>query len=138
MVPTVVSTTLVQPAGAVSAPVEAAVTVASITSPDATLAGLEDVLGRRIATIHVVGGGSRNELLNQMTADACGRAVVAGPVEATGVGNVLVQAMAVGRLRSLPDARRIVAESFDVKRFEPRDTKTWDAAYARYREIVAK
>jgi rhamnulokinase len=101
----------------------------------ATLEGLEDVLGRRIATIHVVGGGSRNELLNQMTADACGRAVIAGPVEATAIGNVLVQAMAIGRMKSLSDARRIVAESFEVKRYEPRDLATWENAYARYREI---
>jgi sugar (pentulose or hexulose) kinase len=101
-----------------------------------TLEGMEDVLGKKIATIHIVGGGSQNELLNQMTADACGRTVVAGPVEGTAIGNVLVQAMAVGEIKSLADARAIVRESFPVKRYEPRDTKQWDAAYARYQQIA--
>ena len=100
-----------------------------------TLEGLEDVLGRRISVIHVVGGGSQHELLNQMTADACNRPVVAGPVEATAIGNILVQAMATGDVRSLAEARRIVLGSFDVSRYEPRHTKEWDAAYARYREL---
>jgi rhamnulokinase len=100
-----------------------------------TLEGLEDILGRRINTIHIVGGGTQNELLSQMTADACGRRVVAGPVEATAIGNVLVQAMATGDVKSLADARAIVRQSFDVKTYEPRDTKQWDAAYARYRQV---
>ena len=71
-----------------------------------------------------------------MTADACGRPVIAGPVEATAIGNVLVQAMAVGRVKSLAEARGIVRENFDVKRFEPRETGKWDAAYQRYMGIV--
>lgn len=103
-----------------------------------TLEGLEDVLGRRIHTIHIVGGGSQNELLNQMTADACERPVVAGPIEATAIGNVLVQAMATGDVKSLPEARRIVAESFEVKRFEPNTTRQWKNAYTRYRELVVE
>jgi rhamnulokinase len=101
-----------------------------------TIEGLEDILGRKIKVIHIVGGGTRNELLNQMTADACGRPVIAGPVEATAIGNVLVQAMAVGRVKSLADARQIVRENFDVKRFEPQDAGKWDAAYQRYMGIV--
>src|SRR5438045_9652753 len=78
-----------------------------------TLDGLEDILGRRINTIHIVGGGTQNELLNQMTADACARPVIAGPIEATAIGNILVQAMAVGDVKSLSDARQIVRQSFD-------------------------
>ncbi|HYO09824.1 MAG TPA: rhamnulokinase family protein [Tepidisphaeraceae bacterium] len=101
-----------------------------------TLEGLEDILGRRINTIHIVGGGTQNELLTQMTADACGRTVVAGPVEATAIGNILVQAMATGDVKSLADARAIVRESFDVKRYEPRDTAKWDEAYERYRALA--
>ncbi len=101
-----------------------------------TLEGLEKILGRSIDTIHIVGGGSQNELLNQMTADACGRRVIAGPVEATAIGNILVQAMAVGEVKSLDDARAVVRQSFDVKTFEPRETKKWDSAYARFSEIV--
>jgi rhamnulokinase len=101
-----------------------------------TLEGLEDVLGRRIDTIHIAGGGSQNELLNQSTADACGRPVIAGPVKATAIGNILVQAMAVGEVKSLADARAIVRQSFPVKRYEPRDVPQWDAAYERFRELV--
>ena len=86
-----------------------------------TLEGLEDVLGRKIGVIHIVGGGCQNELLNQMTADACNRPVVAGPIEATAIGNILVQAMATGDVKSLADARAIVRESFEVKRYEPRE-----------------
>lgn len=101
-----------------------------------TLEGLEEILGRRLDTIHIVGGGSQNELLNQMTADACGRRVVAGPVEATAMGNILVQAMAVGAVRSLEAARAIVRQSFNVKTYEPRETKKWDTAYEKFRGIV--
>jgi sugar (pentulose or hexulose) kinase len=103
-----------------------------------TLEGLEDVLGRRINRIHVVGGGSKNELLNQMTADACEREVVAGPVEATAIGNILVQAMATGDVKSLSDARAIVRASFDVKHYQPQQARQWTEAYARYREVLDK
>jgi len=101
-----------------------------------TLEGMQDVLGRKMKVIHVVGGGSRNELLNQMTADACGIPVIAGPVEATAAGNILVQAMTLDSIKSLADAREVVRRSFDVKRYDPRDTKRWDAAYAKYQQLV--
>src|SRR5438552_7146501 len=91
-----------------------------------TLEGLEDVLGRKIGVIHIVGGGVQNELLTQMTADACARPVVAGPVEATAIGNILVQAMATGDVKSLAHARGIVRDSFDVKHYKPRHTEPWD------------
>ncbi|HZK81829.1 MAG TPA: rhamnulokinase family protein [Humisphaera sp.] len=100
-----------------------------------TLEGLEDVLGRKISVIHIVGGGCQNELLNQITADACNRTVVAGPIEATAIGNILVQAMATGDVKSLSDARAIVRQSFDVKRYEPREATKWDEAYARFRGL---
>jgi rhamnulokinase len=100
------------------------------------LEGLEDVLGRRLNVIHIVGGGCQNELLNQMTADACGRPVIAGPVEATGIGNVLVQAVATGDLKNLSEARSIVRNSFDVKRCEPRSSRQWESAYSRFREMA--
>jgi len=103
-----------------------------------TLDGLEDILGRKISTIHILGGGSQNELLNQLTADACARRVLAGPIEATAIGNILVQAMAVGQVRDLPHARAIVKESFDVKQYEPRGEKSREKAYAKYRAIVGK
>jgi rhamnulokinase len=101
-----------------------------------TLEGLEDVLGRKIGAIHIVGGGCQNELLNQMTADACQRPVLAGPIEATAIGNILVQAMATGDVKSLEEARSIVRKSFNVKRYEPRDAKPWDEADARLRALA--
>ncbi len=100
-----------------------------------TLEGLEDILGRTLNRIHIVGGGTQNELLSQMTADACNRVVIAGPVEATAIGNILVQAMATGDVKSLAEARTIVRNSFDVKRYEPRETKRWDEAYSRFRSL---
>jgi rhamnulokinase len=100
-----------------------------------TLEGLEDVLGRKIGVIHIVGGGVQNELLTQMTADACAREVIAGPVEATAIGNILVQAMATGDVKLLADARSVVRNSFDVKRYKPRHTAPWDEAYARFRSL---
>ena len=103
-----------------------------------TLEGLEDVLGRKISVIHIVGGGCQNELLNQITADACNRTVVAGPVEATAIGNILVQAMATGDVKSLAEARSIVLNSFDVKRYEPQQTPQWDDAYLRFRQMLER
>ena len=101
-----------------------------------TLEGLEDILGTPINTIHIVGGGSQNELLNQMTADACGRPVVAGPVEGTAIGNILVQAMATGDLKSLAEAREVVRNSFDVKVFRPRPSPFWAEAYERFKAVL--
>lgn len=103
-----------------------------------TLDGLESLTGRRIETIHVVGGGSNNELLSQMTADACARDVVAGPVEATAIGNLLVQAMTIGAVPSLAHLRRIVADSFDLRRFKPRQPHAWDGLYDRYLEVTGR
>jgi len=101
-----------------------------------TLEGLQDILGRQIEVIHIVGGGSQNELLNQMTADACGRTVIAGPAEATAAGNLLVQAMALGDIKSLAELRSIVRNSFEVKKYEPQNATAWDSAYSRFRELV--
>jgi rhamnulokinase len=103
-----------------------------------TLEGLEDILGRKIAVIHIVGGGCQNDLLNQMTADATGRLVIAGPIEGTAIGNILVQAMAIGEIKNLAEARAIIRSSFPVKRFEPADRKPWDKAYTRFRELTGK
>jgi rhamnulokinase len=99
---------------------------------------LEELTGRRIETIHIVGGGSQNALLNQLTADACGRIVVAGPVEATAIGNVLVQAIGLGILRSLNEARAVVRRSFEVKSFEPRRTDPCEAAYQKWLGLVKR
>jgi rhamnulokinase len=98
---------------------------------------LEEILGTRIKTIHIVGGGSKNALLCQFTADACGRPVLAGPVEATAMGNVLIQAMGRGRIGSLADLRAVVARSFSVTTYEPRDSQAWDDAAGRFAGWVA-
>jgi len=95
------------------------------------------VLGHPIEKIHVIGGGSRNELLCQFTADATGLPVVAGPAEATAIGNILVQAMAMGQVSSPAEIRAIIRESFELRAYEPADTATWDAAYARFRDVLA-
>ncbi len=100
-----------------------------------TLAGLTGVAPQ---VVHVVGGGSRNETLNQLTADACGVPVLAGPVEATALGNVLVQARAAGYVRSLADLRAVVRRSEEVKRFEPQPSDRWIAAKQRLRELSAR
>jgi rhamnulokinase len=93
---------------------------------------LEQLTGRRLEVIHVVGGGSQNALLNQLTADACNRPVVAGPVEATAAGNVLVQALGLGVLASLAEAREVVRQSFEVRTFTPRDADAWHTPYERF------
>ena len=93
---------------------------------------LEDITGHRLESIHIVGGGTRNRLLNQFTADATGRQVVTGPVEATAAGNVIVQAMALGRIGSLEEGRRIVRNSFPVATYEPGDRTPWQEAYGRF------
>jgi rhamnulokinase len=93
---------------------------------------LERALGRSLSTIHVVGGGVRNELLCQLTADLTGRRVLAGPVEATATGNVLMQLRAVGELSSLADARAVSAASFTPQPFAPAiDAGQADAQYGR-------
>jgi rhamnulokinase len=93
------------------------------------------VTGRRVARVHVVGGGSRNRLLSQWTADAAGLPVLAGPVEATAIGNLGVQAMALGLVGSVMELRRTVRASFPIERFEPRPSAAWDRARERFREL---
>jgi rhamnulokinase len=95
------------------------------------------VLGHPIEKIHVIGGGSRNDLLCRFTADATGLPVIAGPAEATAIGNILVQAMAMGRVASPAEIRAIIRESFELRTYEPADTAAWDTAYARFRGILA-
>jgi rhamnulokinase len=93
---------------------------------------LDEMVGHHLPVIHILGGGSQNRLLNQFAADATGRRVIAGPVEATAIGNILVQALALGHIATLSEARAVVRSSFDVETFEPRDTSVWDGVYERY------
>jgi rhamnulokinase len=103
-----------------------------------TLDQFEEVTGQSLRTLHVVGGGSKNHLHNQMTANATGRRVLAGPSECTGIGNLLVQAIALGHVRSLEDGRHIVRESFPPARYEPQEAAAWEEARGRFRELLSR
>jgi predicted N-acetyltransferase YhbS len=96
---------------------------------------IETLTGETSQVVHVVGGGSQNELLNQFTANACDRSVVAGPVEATAFGNVLVQARANGELESLADIRQVVANSTGPHTLTPNSTSEWDDARSRFHSL---
>jgi len=100
------------------------------------LESLEELTGRRFEQIRIVGGGSRNRLLNQFTADATGRPVLAGPIEATALGNIGMQMLATGAVSSLAEARAIIDRSFPVERFEPSATDRWDAQYRRFLDYL--
>jgi rhamnulokinase len=97
---------------------------------------LEEMLGKRLDVIHIVGGGTQNRLLNQLAADATQRPVITGPVEATAIGNVLMQAISLGHLGSLEDAREVVRNSFDVEAYEPGPAEGWDEAYERFVKLL--
>jgi len=96
----------------------------------------EELTGQPIKRLHIVGGGSRNALLNQFTANACGVEVIAGPTEATALGNVLVQAITLGDLPDLTSARQVVAQSMDMESFQPEDSAVWDTAKTRFKELT--
>lgn len=97
-----------------------------------------DLTGSRINRINIIGGGSRNWLLNQLTADFTGIRVIAGPVEATSIGNILMQAYAMGFVKSHKDIRQIVGNSFDFREFEPKREDYVEDAYTRFCSIAAK
>jgi rhamnulokinase len=99
------------------------------------VSAVERLTGQAVPGIHIVGGGCLNGYLNQATADASGRPVLAGPAEATATGNLLLQAIASGCLPSLAEGRRLVAGAVRPRRFEPRERRGWREAAERYREI---
>jgi rhamnulokinase len=98
---------------------------------------LDELTGRRIAVLHIVGGGTQNRLLSQFAANALGRPVVAGPIEATAAGNILMQMLAMGDIASLAEGRAVIRRSFGTEPFEPRDVAQWDEAYGRIRRLLA-
>ncbi len=101
------------------------------------LEGLESVSGRAVKVIHIVGGGSRNQVLNQFVADATRRIVVAGPAEGTAAGNVMVQAIGSGVFSGLKEARSVLRNSVDLKLLEPAPGGAWDEAYERFCKLPA-
>jgi sugar (pentulose or hexulose) kinase len=97
-----------------------------------TLEAIEDITGDSVDVLHVVGGGIQNELLCQFTANAIGKKVVTGPVEATASGNILMQAIAAGQIENVAQAREIVRHSFDLKEYQPQDPSVWTQKYEQY------
>ena len=103
-----------------------------------TLEELEQITDKKIRRIHIIGGGSRNLLLCQFTANATGLPVVSGPAEATALGNIMVQAMARGRIRSLAEIRRILRNSFAFKEFIPENCSEWESQYCRFLDVCRR
>ena len=97
---------------------------------------LQEFASFPIETLHIIGGGSLNNYLNQFTANSCGVEVLAGPQEGTAIGNIMLQAKAAGEVKDIWEMRRIIADSIELKHFEPKDQSVWDEAYARYLEIL--
>jgi len=98
---------------------------------------LEELLGKHIRILHIVGGGSQNTLLSQFTADALDIPVITGPVEATAMGNIMIQAISRGAIKDLSYGRKIIKNSFEPVVYYPRDHKRWEEEYKRYKEITS-
>ena len=102
-----------------------------------TLLALEELTGRQLKTIRVVGGGSRNALFSQMIADACNRTVLAGPVEASALGNAMLQAVAIGEIADIESGREAIAASVECAVYNPRPSDRWDEMYGLFRRLEA-
>lgn len=95
------------------------------------MGAIEDIIGKKIETLHIVGGGIQNQLLCQFTANALGKKVITGPIEATAIGNILMQARATGQIKTLAKAREIVRNSFELKEYQPQETSLWEKQYKK-------
>lgn len=102
-----------------------------------TMERLREATGKQLPVLHIVGGGIQNELLCQFTAEATGVKVIAGPVEATAIGNLLVQAMGLGQLRSLEEIREVVRVSFPPKEYLPQQSGVWEKKYQEFLTLLA-
>lgn len=101
-----------------------------------TIEGMEEVTGKKYSVLNIVGGGIKDKMICQFTANATKRTVEAGPVEATSIGNVIVQAMAMGAIGDLSQGRQVVKDSFDIAQYIPQDSAAWDAAYEQWKKII--
>lgn len=100
--------------------------------------GLEKIVGYKIPALHIVGGGCKNKVLSQFTANAINRPVYAGPIEATAVGNLVTQLIAMGEIKDLAEAREVVRNSFPIEEYVPADVEAWEDAYNRYKKLTGK
>lgn len=100
------------------------------------LDNLRSLSPRPIDALHVIGGGSRNEMLNQWTANAVGVPVVAGPSEATGIGNIMIQALAAGAAKDITSMRQLISRSIPLKSYLPEGAEGWDAAYLHFKQVT--
>jgi rhamnulokinase len=101
-----------------------------------TIRQIESVTGKPIEKLHIIGGGAHNKMMNQLTADATGIPVFAGPTEATAIGNILLQAKALEKVKSLAEIREIVRNSFDVTKYLPSPKLDWEAAYNKFEKLL--
>lgn len=101
-----------------------------------TVEGMEKVTGKKYSVINIVGGGIKDKMICQFTANATNRTVSTGPVEATSIGNVIVQGIAMGAIKDLKEGRQIVRNSFDITEYIPEDSQAWDEAYGKWKKIV--
>ncbi len=101
-----------------------------------TVEGMEEVTGNKYNVVNIVGGGIKDKMICQFTANATKRKVSTGPVEATSIGNVVVQAMAMGAIKDLKEGRQVVKNSFDITVYEPQDSDAWDKAYEEWKRII--
>ena len=97
--------------------------------------GLEEITGKKIEVLHIVGGGCQNLLLNQMTANAIGRKVITGPAEGTAMGNILVQALGEGSIKDIAELRKVVKASVETGEYNPDNAEAWSAAYETYKKV---
>ena len=101
-----------------------------------TIRQIEDITGNKIEKLHIIGGGAKNQMLNQLTADALGIPVFAGPVEATAIGNIMMQAKALGIVNDLAHIREIVRNSFEVVKYYPKPEPAWEKAFIRFEKLI--
>jgi len=97
---------------------------------------IDEMCEERIPAINIVGGGTKEKMLSQFASDACGRPVYTGPVEATALGNIAAQAIALGEIKDIAEAREVIANSTEMGHFEPKDTAMWDDGYERFQKIL--
>ncbi|NLO03434.1 MAG: rhamnulokinase [Bacteroidales bacterium] len=102
-----------------------------------TINNIETITGKKIDKLHIIGGGAYNEMLNQLTADAAGIPVIAGPTEATAIGNIMMQAKALGVVNSVREIREVVRRSVDVRTYYPKPELNWEEAYKRFLDLMS-